>query len=61
MKKYCLTNEYPGICWAYDAHNPRIFYECGANYEMLDVPIKGIVKLTFKRRLDKDKIEYAIN
>jgi hypothetical protein len=49
MKKYCLTNEYPGICWAYDAHNPRIFYECGANYEMLDVPIKGIVKLTFKR------------
>lgn len=37
------------------------FYECGANYEMLDVPIKGIVKLTFKRWLDKDEIEYAIN
>ena len=47
MKKYCLTNEYPGICWTYEVHNPRIFYECGANYEMLDIPIKGVVKLTF--------------
>ncbi len=61
MRKYCLTNEYPGICWTYNVHNPRIFYECGAKYEMLDIPIKNIVKLTFKRWLNKDEIEYAIN
>lgn len=61
MKKYCLTNEYPGICWTYEVHNPRIFYECGANYEMLDVSIKGVVKLTFKKWLDQNEIKYAIN
>lgn len=61
MKKYCLTNEYPGICWTYEVHNPRIFYKCGANYEMLDVPVKGVVKLTFKKWLDQNEIKYAIN
>lgn len=50
-KEYCLTNEYPGVCWAYKMHNqrPRIFYECGPHYEKLDIPIKGVVKLTFKK------------
>lgn len=61
MRKYCLTNEYPGICWTYEVHNPRIFYECGTNYEMLDMPIKGCVKLTFKRWLNKEELEYAVN
>lgn len=61
MRKYCLTNEYPGICWNYDTNNPRIFYECNADYKMLDAPIKGVVRLTFKRWLNKDEIEYAIN
>lgn len=49
-KSYCLTNEYPGICWAYKTKSrPRIFYECDANYKMLNKPIKGVVKLTFKK------------
>ena len=61
MRKYCLTNEYPGNCWAYDANNPRIFDECNSDYKMLDSPIKVVVRLTFKRWLNKDEIEYAIN
>ena len=61
MRKYCLTNEYPGIFWTYYTNNPRIFYECNADYKMLGSPIKGVVRLTFKRWLNKDEIEYAIN
>lgn len=49
MKRYCLTYEYPGICWTYDTINPRIFYECDCNYKVLESQIKGKVKLTFKR------------
>lgn len=56
MRRYCLTYEYPGICWAYDGHNPRIFYECDANYNMLNTPIKGVVKLTFKCWLNEDEL-----
>ena len=56
MRRYCLTYEYPGICWTYDTHNPRIFYECGPNYEMLESPIKGVVKLTFKRWINDDDL-----
>ena len=56
MRKYCLTYEYPGVCWAYDQQNPRIFYECDKDYNMIDKQIKGVVHLTFKCWLDeKDK------
>ncbi len=48
MRKYCLTYEYPGVCWAYNQTNPRIFYKCDENYNMLDEQIKGVVHLTFK-------------
>ena len=60
MKQYCLTYEYPGICWAYETNNPRIFYECDDNYKMLDIPIKGVIKLTFKHWLNKDEVRYAV-
>lgn len=56
MRKYCLTNEYPGICWSNYSDNPRIFYECDDEYKMLDSPIKGIVKLTFKQWLTNDDV-----
>jgi hypothetical protein len=56
MRRYCLTYEYPGVCWTYDGHNPRIFYECDANYNMLNMPIKGVVKLTFKCWLNEDEL-----
>ncbi len=59
-KQYCLTYEYPGICWTYKSKNPRIFYEIDSNYRMLKIPIKGVVKLTFKRWVDKDEVKYAI-
>lgn len=51
-KRYCLTYEYPGICWAFDNPNPRIFYEVDNNYNMTDIQIKGVVNLTFKCWVD---------
>lgn len=59
MKRYCLTFEYPGICWTYDSENPRIFFECDENYKMIKNQIKGVVKLTFKRWINKEDIRYV--
>lgn len=60
MRRYCLTYEYPGMCWAYDQDNPVIFYKCDENYNMLDEQIKGVVKLTFKCWVKNEDVEWIV-
>ena len=50
-KEYCLTYQYPGVCWAYKTkgRHPRVFFECDEHYNMLNKRIKGVVTLTFKQ------------
>lgn len=63
MRRYCLTYEYPGVCWTYaSSTTPLIFYECDESYNMLSTPINGVVKLNFKQWiLPKDYYKYGIN
>lgn len=57
-KRYCLTYEYPGICWTYESSDPQVFYQCDNEYNMIDTPITGVVKLHFKEYVDKEDIPW---
>ena len=57
-KRYCLTYEYPGVCWTYESDNPQLFFECDEHYNMLPKLIQGVIKLNFKKYIDKEDIPW---